>query len=283
MPETQARVPPAVRLALGRAAVQTIADRVGADILHIKGNAVDASVRPIAQPGTDLDVLVRPADIPRFDRELRALEWTVYSTFAFGSPFEHAQTYAHEVWGFLDLHRSFPGIEREPTAAFDLLWQSRGVRDFAGVDCLVPEPTAQATILLLNCARTPRASDLTSLWTDAEPARRQAVTELVHNLDAEVAFAAATGELDRMRGRRTYALWSVVTNRGTRAAEWRARVRAAPTAAQALRVALRAPLVNVDALAHRLGREPTRSDIIKEFFLRPATAARESVRRRSGT
>jgi hypothetical protein len=33
--------------------------------------------------------------------------------------------------------------------------------------------------------------------------------------------------------------------------------------------------VNVDHLAHRLGRRPTRSEIVGEFFRRPARALRE--------
>lgn len=280
MPEPQVLVPPAVRLTLARAAVQTIADDVGADVLHIKGNAVDSALRPTERPGTDVDILVRPQDIDRLNDRLRSLGWHVYSTFPYGSPFEHAQTYRHDVWGYLDLHRLFPGIELDPAAAFDLLWADRTERSFGEVACAAPSLTAQSLILLLNCARTRVPEDLERLWTDASAQRRVEVSRLAIVLRAEVALAAATGELARMRGRRTYALWSVIVNGGTRAQEWRARVRAAQTARDAAMVVLRAPLVNVEALSHRLGSVPTRREIAREFFARPLTALRE-LRRRS--
>ena len=50
----------------------------------------------------------------------------------------------------------------------------------------------------------------------------------------------------------------------------------------ALRLAARAPLVNVDHLAHRLGRTPTRGEIVAEFFRRPARALREAWSGRPG-
>lgn len=267
--------PRAVHLTLARAAVQTIADDAGADLLHIKGNAVDPALRSTERPGTDIDVLIRPQDIERFDARLRLLGWTVYSTFVFGSPFGHAQTYQHDVWGYLDVHRHFPGIELHPAAAFDMLWATRSERSFGQVGCAVPSLTAQSLIMLLNCARTPVHEDLVSQWTDASPQHRAEVNRLAIALSAEVALAAATGHLDRARGRRTYALWNVIVNGGTRAQEWRARVWAAPTFRDAILVVLRAPLVNIDVLSHRLGRPPTRSEIVREFFARPLTAVRQ--------
>ena len=107
-------VPLAVRLLLGRAAVQVIASDAGADLLHIKGNAVDTSLRAREAPGTDIDVMARPTHVPRLHDELLRHGWVVYSSFRYGSPFGHAQTYRHPDWGYLDLHRMFPGI---PTTA----------------------------------------------------------------------------------------------------------------------------------------------------------------------
>ena len=65
-------IPLGVRLRLGRAAIQTIADQSGADILHIKGDAVDPSLRPRSRVGTDIDVLVRPAHLTRSNPEIAA-------------------------------------------------------------------------------------------------------------------------------------------------------------------------------------------------------------------
>src|SRR5687768_8109198 len=106
-------VPLEVRLRFGRAAVQVVADRIDAAVLHIKGDAVDPSLRP-THVGTDVDILVRPADVSRLDRAIRLDGWKLYSTFTYGSPFGHAQTYLHDTWGYLDMHRAFPGVRLDP-------------------------------------------------------------------------------------------------------------------------------------------------------------------------
>ena len=137
--EEEALVPLAVRLHLGRAAIQTVAGRAAVDVLHIKGDAVDETLRPGGQAGTDIDILVRPAHVPVLDSALRSHGWTVYSTFENGSPFGHAQTYAHDVWGYLDLHRLFPGIGLDPAIAFERFWM--GLLGFL---------TNTASILLLS-------------------------------------------------------------------------------------------------------------------------------------
>jgi hypothetical protein len=103
------------------------------------------------------------------------------------------------------------------------------------------------------------------------------MTELVSRLRAEVAFAAATGDLERYRDEREYLLWKVVSQGGPRSLEWWARIRAAPDVRSRVRLVARAPLVNVDHLAHRLGRRPTRWEIVVEFVHRPLVAAREAV------
>ena len=140
-------VPLAVRLLLGRAAVQVIAGDVAADVLHIKGNAVDASLRPREAPGSDIDVMVRPEHVPRLHDALLQHGWVVYSSFVYGSPFGHAQTYRHPDWGYLDLHRMFPGIRLEPERAFDVLWQDRAERDFAEADRLREEIEAAGWVV----------------------------------------------------------------------------------------------------------------------------------------
>ena len=74
-------VPLDVRLRFGRAAVQVVADRIGAAVLHIKGDAVDPSLR-LMKAGTDVDILVRPPDVSPLDRAIRREGWRLYSTFA---------------------------------------------------------------------------------------------------------------------------------------------------------------------------------------------------------
>jgi hypothetical protein len=268
-------VPLAVRLLLGRAAVQVIAADIEADLLHIKGNAVDKALRPRDAPGTDIDVMVRPTHVGALDDALARHGWLVYSSFIYGSPFGHAQTYRHPDWGYLDLHRMFPGIRRDPEEAFDELWRDRSERDFAGVVGAVPSSTAQAVLLVLNDVRSRKAGRAMAMWVDGPGLDRASVTELVGRLDARVAFAAATGDLARYRGERDYRLWKGIAEGSTRTGEWWARVRAARTLREALGIVLRAPLPNPERLSHQLGRDPTRAEVLRATAMRPARALRE--------
>jgi len=275
-------IPLGVRLRLGRAAVQTIADRAGVDILHIKGDAVEPELRPLRRAGTDIDVLVRPAHVAAMDRALRAYGWTVYSSFANGSPFGHAQTYAHGTWGYVDVHRLFPGIGLEPGDAFTRLWRNRHTMEFAGTPCPVPARTEQATVLALNAARgrSDSLQDLRHVWFDAAADDRSRIESLVAELDARIAFDAAIGQLDRHRGKRDYRLWKAVSENGTRVEEWRGRVAAAPTLRLRVLILLKAPMVNVEHLGHELGRVPSRREIAREFFARPVRGLREARAKR---
>jgi hypothetical protein len=280
--ESQVSVPLPVRLRFGHAAIQYLADEVGADLLHIKGAAVDPSLRPGGYPGSDVDVLVRPDHVGRLDTAMRRHGWRLYSTFEYGSPFGHAQTYLHDAWGHIDVHRFFPGIRLEPRRAFEQFWSERHEIEIAGIGCQVPSVPAQAVLLILNAARsTGRGQpDVATAWREAGDERRAQIRRLVVVLDASVAFAAATGGLEAYRHERDYRLWKITTEGGSRSAEWWARVRAAPDLRSALRVVAQAPRVNIDHLSHSLGRAPTRREIVAEFFRRPAKAIREAWPRR---
>ena len=70
-------------------------------------------------------------------------------------------------------------------------------------------------------------------------------------------------------------MWKVTTEGGSRSAEWLARLRAAPTLRARAELLARAPLVNTETLAHRLGREPSRAEIVREFVHRGTRAAGE--------
>lgn len=269
-------VPLDVRLRFGRAAVQVVADRVGAAVLHIKGDAVDPSLRPMST-GTDVDILVRPADVSRLDRAIRREGWRLYSTFANGSPFGHAQTYLHDTWGYLDLHRAFPGIRLDPASAFDVLDRDGSLFDEVGVACRVPGIDAQATLLLLNAARAGgrENSDVAWIWGRASRDDQERLLRLADELGARVALAAATGDLEQYRGAREYPLWKAISEGGSRSAEWWGRIRAASSAREALALVARAPLVNTEHLTHDLGREPTRAEVLREFFHRQRRAMAE--------
>lgn len=269
-------VPRRVRAAFAHAAVQQAADRIGVRVLHIKGVAVDDHLSS-SGGGTDADVLVDPATVGLLMAQLRALGWEPYSDFLTGSPFGHAATLLHQHWGYADLHRFFPGMHHDPAATFEVLWAERQTGQVAGMPCPVPSAAAQALVLLLNNLRNGRtnAGDARVERLLADSAGWRQVEALVPRVHAELAFDAAFGRLEEHHGARDYWLWKVTTEGGSRSAEWLARVRAASTARARLRLLLRAPQVNTETLAHRLGRAPSRVDVAQEFVRRGVQGAGE--------
>ncbi|GAB3611068.1 hypothetical protein GCM10027414_31940 [Humibacter ginsengiterrae] len=276
----RANIPLTARLALARAAVQVIADDAGADLLHIKGDAVDTRLRPKVVLGTDVDALVRPAHVLTMHEALLAHGWQVFSTFDLGSPFGHAQTYAHDTWGFFDLHRRFPGIRRAADDAFDLLWRERRAQELRGARGWVPSIHMQATLLVLNDARDASLhEDPVVAWITNPGLDPDEIASCVAQLGAQTAFAAATGTLESRRGAADYPLWRAVSQGGTRTAEWWGRIRASETRGDAARLAKRALQVNVEQLRHDLGHEPSRGDIVRAFLSRQLLGAKEIIGR----
>lgn len=271
---------------LCHATAEVLAGQVGADLLHIKGAAVAPEVRA-AEPlrSTDADVLVRPEHVDRYLGHLRASGWTVETDFAHGSSFEHATTLRHPTWGYLDLHRWWPGFEIDPAAAFDLLWRDRRTTKLAGLDCSVPAVVDQRIILCINAVRDPihpvdKHPVILRCWSTRPADEQVEIARRVHRLGADLAFSVVTGGLEAHRGDPGYRVWRVASTGGTRREEWLARIAAAPTRGAAIRLALRSPAVNVQSLKVRLGRPPTAWDIVREFFARIVRAGRQELQRR---
>ena len=277
-------LPRAATTQLAHAAVQTIADAHGLDLLHIKGAAVDPSLLgatavvdpctghtstvPRRRASVDADVLVRPSQVPQFTEALGRHGWRVLIRFEDGSAFEHASTWGHDFLAPLDIHRSFPGIRRDAEEAFDVLWADRGVREIAGRPCPVPTVTAQRLVLLLHVARglLSERGDLDRCWTAATPEQRHAVDALAQVLNAEVALAAATGRLEEHRDAPDYELWRVLTGGDhDLAALLAARVRSARTPWAKARVLVRSVVPNPRRMEHWLGRPPTARELAEAY------------------
>lgn len=280
----QTAIPLPVRIELCRAGLQVIADRLGIRMLHIKGATLDRAVRARTRHGSDVDVLVDPAQLTPLHDALLSHGWEVYSTFDDGSPFGHAQTYWHPDWGYIDLHRRFPGIGVRDEPAFETLWDGHGTATAAGVAITVPSVRAQGVLYLLNAARggEHERAEARSYREALPGGERNELDELIDALDAVVAASVVTGELERHRGRREYRLWKTISQRGTRTQEWWARVLAARSSREALRVIFQAPRVNRSRLAHRLGRRPTRRDVLAAGIDRARAALRELTTGRTG-
>lgn len=276
-------VPEEARVRLCHAAVQWLADEHHIDVLHIKGYAIDPRLSQSGRTSSDVDVLVRPRQVDDFLRVALDAGFEVLGRFATSSPFEHSATLVHPDFGFLDVHRLYPGTGPDPTTAFDRLWAKRTHRLIAGRSCPTPEPAAQVVVLVLHAARgIPDGQadrDVTHAWRDADTDLRARVRQVVADLDAEVAFAAGTGTLDTLPMSPERALWSAVSHPDARVDEWRARIAAAPNVASRLRLLLRIPLVNTDHLAMNLGRRPTRREVGRAFLDRTVRGAREIARR----
>ena len=277
-------VPLRVRVVLAHAAVQHLADAHGVDLLHIKGPAVAPGLRGgRGTGGTDADVIVRPAHVPVLLDALAAHGWRTETTFATGSAFDHAANLFHEHWGLLDVHRLYPGMEADPAAAFDVLWDRRGSTELARVRCAVPDVLAQSLVLLLHAARTPvpgEHPDIAPNWTDRTPTERAALRELAERTGATVGLAAATGDLATHAGRPEAAVWEVFAGgRSDRLAEWSARWRAARGPRAKASVALRSVLVNRYYLRQRLGHDPSRREMATEFLRRGGAGLSALVRR----
>ena len=295
-------IPVGLRVHLAHAAVQSIADGCRADILHVKGPALDAALRPttivdvdgtpIEKPSprwsTDADILVRPAHVPRMMRALTDHAWDVVTRFETGSVFEHAASLWHSHLGYVDVHRRFPGIQLDAAEAFELMWRGRHEVLIAHQSVAVPAIDVQRLVLLLHAARGGGLKNPDGrLWTEAAEADQQRTLALAEQFNAEVALAAATGRLDEYAHDPTAPLWRVMVAGGTpnRVDEWVARFRAAPGIPARARVLGRSLIVNTDHLAMRLHRAPTRAEVAEEYLYRVAKLGREGLlawRRRVG-
>ncbi len=262
-------VPTLISIQFGHASVQCLADRVGADVLHIKGAAVHPGRNPGRSYGTDADVLVRPEHVRRFVAALGEARWSLYCDFDEGSLFEHAASFSHPSYGMLDVHQAFPGLHADPRAAFERLWADRETRPLASVECAVLGRLGERLILLLHAARSPgRSLDVTNQWRTLDDAERAELRAYADELGAQVGLALAIGEEDRFSGDPELELWRRMRDGGDRLGEWVARFRATPGTAARLRLAARAVRVNRFVLAERLGHRPTSQEVRREWWRR---------------
>lgn len=273
---TPVDLPLHLRVELTHAAVQAIADRHDLDLLHVKGPALDASLAFEGRRSTDADVLVRPSHVHAFLRVLGEHGFRLVTGFASGSVFEHAANHHSEAWGYCDVHRSFPGVGVDPEEAFELLWADRVGLQLAHRPCAAPSVLDQALLLTLHGARGEGSdrslSDIDRAFTSAGSERQTALRERAHRLGADLALAAAIGELDRHRDDPRHDLWAFYSHGGTRAQEWRARLRATQGTRAKARLLTRGLGVNREYLAMTLGHDPSRREVVRAVARRYATA-----------
>lgn len=266
------------------ASVQTIADRVGADVLHIKGVTVDPDLNPGRSAGTDADIIVRPSDVPRLMEGLTGHGWTLWCEFHEGSAFDHAASLHHRAFGMLDVHQNFPGLHRDPAASFETLWRDRRTVDLAGRSCAAPGPVGEHLILLLHAARSPgKTVDVKNHWTELPPAERDELRRTADGLGAGLGLDMAIegpALLDTLQGPEAD-LWRVMLGQADQLTMWRARWGLASGVRAKARLVGRAGRVNRFVLGERLGRVPTREDVRREWWSRAGQGV-SAVGRRTG-
>lgn len=273
---TPVDLPLHLRVELTHAAVQAVADLAGVDLLHVKGPALDPSLVFEGRRSTDADVLVRPSQVSSFLTALQRHGFRLVTGFASGSVFEHAANHHSEAWGYCDVHRSFPGLGIGAEAAFELLWADRIDIEVAHRPCAAPALLDQALLLTLHGARGEGSdrshSDIEIAFTSAGEERQQALRDRARGLGADLALAAAIGELHLHRADPRHDLWAYYAHGGTRAQEWRARLRAARGPGAKVRLLARGLGVNREYLAMTLGHEPSRGEVARAVVRRYATA-----------
>ncbi len=202
-----AALPPSARVHLAHAVLQGIATETGLRMLHIKGPALLPGLRVAHHGSTDADVLLPPAEFPRFEDALQSRGWDRRSHLGSGSAFEHATIWWHPDWGYADVHARWPGVTIGDAEAFAILAEEAFDLEIAHVPCLVPGRTAQIVILLLHAARSAGNNDVELAWQSQSAAQQDLVRQLVSRVGAEVALAAALGELEEHRADPSYQLW----------------------------------------------------------------------------
>lgn len=260
------------------AVAQVLAEDYDVDLLHIKGPALDPSLRAVSAPGeatslrqsVDADVLVRPSHVARLSQALLDHGWRRHFDFADGSAFGHAATWGNDRVGFLDVHRYFPGIELEAEAAFELLWRQRSRERVAGIACEVPSLTAQRLIMIIHAARGTAGrrstSDIDVAWVHASEEGRREIEDLADRLQTRVALYAGTGRLDEVAGEPGYRLWRELNDpRRELISTWWARVQVEPGLVAKMRKGLHLALPNTTRMETWLGRPPTRREVAAAY------------------
>lgn len=269
--DSPVQVPAQTRLRLAHGCLDHLARRAGVRVLHLKGVALHSSLAEGRAPSSDCDVLVEPRGVQLFCDVLAAHDWRRVTTFEHGSVFTHAATYYHPVWGTVDVHRSFPGLAEDPARTFAALWEQREQVALGGIDCAVPDLTAQRLLLLVHAARDAMGRarhDVRVSWTDVDPQGRERIDALAAELGAQVPLALVTGRPERAVGGKDEHVWRAVHRRASSSEVWRARLRDARGLRATARVALEAAQVNRDHLGLRLGHPPSPQEMRREWWAR---------------
>lgn len=256
-----------MRIRLGHALIERVAEKHDVNLLHIKGYSADDGLYQPGRVSSDVDVLIHPEHVSKLVEALQTKGWRTVTRFTTGSVFQHAMTLWHYTWGYVDIHRSFPGVDLPPNEFFEQLWRSRTTQLIAAVECNVPEPHHQALLIVLHAARDPYrgTSDVRHLRETMPQEDWDVLRILAERYGAGLAFAAATGALADFEDHPAHDIWAVVSAGGSRMQLLQARARAARSLRGRAKILLSSVTANRDHLRMALQREPGLMDYAKEL------------------
>jgi hypothetical protein len=142
---------------LGHALVARVAESLGIRAFFIKGPASVIQGLRLPKVSVDVDVFVAPADLASLLAGLHQRGWRERGADEDGSVFyKHSVTLNHPSWPcHIDIHFRFPGMERDPAEAFDVMWAHTEVLHIAGRGVRVPSKELGLVLLALHALRAP--------------------------------------------------------------------------------------------------------------------------------
>lgn len=253
------------------ALIAVICRENGIDVLHVKGHsAPDGFYRP-NRTSSDADILVRPTQSKLLVSLLTANGWKTVTTFESGSIFQHATALWHTVWGYVDVHRSFPGINLDPELAFTDLWNRRSLKFISNQSCNVPDQTDHALLIAIHAARDPSrgTSDIEYLKQSLGEKWSQVANRAIQ-MNAQTPFAVASQDKipPSIESSNDFRLWQALSKGEDRLALLEGRLAAANGLLPKAKILASAFVANRDHLRMRLARQPRWPDYVVEFKTR---------------
>ncbi|MEW1964843.1 nucleotidyltransferase family protein [Micrococcus sp. NPDC078436] len=254
------------RVHLAHARIGHLLDTNALRGLHVKGYAMSPGVYRSNRSSSDVDLLVHPDDAPHAVALLTSHGWTQVTDFSEGSIFEHAATLWHDHLGYVDVHRHFPGLGSSPSRAFERLWAERESRVIAGSAVPVPSIRHQRLVVVVHAARDPSRglSDVSHLQTTLSQQEWRELREQARVLDATAAWHVATDEDAVGMDEHDLTLFTALRSQESGMQLFTTRWRAAESTRERAALVLHTLPVNRPHLQMRLGRPPTRADILRE-------------------
>lgn len=275
-----------VRVKMTHAMIAVLARENDVDILHIKGHAAPDDFYREGRSSSDADVLVRPAQADAFVKLLNAHGWKTVTSFQTGSIFRHAAALWHQTWGYVDVHRSFPGFTLPDETAFAELWNGHNTKIIANQQCNVPARLDHALIILVHASRDPsRGRTDADYVIDALGQETSDVELRAVKFGAETPYAIAVAEhqgLAAVQGNPDFRLWSALANGDDRLELLRGRLEAADGTWSKTKVIFGSLVVNRDHLEMKLERSVRLPDYLAEVRSRVIETVRSLARRKPG-